>query len=640
MLTDRRELLALAGRIAMLDSKGIVAYDTETGASGETKARWKDKAEFLPYAGAYITGVSLHVSTSGRARKLQGVYIPVGHKYGNADPIGVQAVLTAMKASPALHLLHHCTFDVPFINQLDPHWGFPKRILDTQVIQWLEDENQWKGLKDMGDMYLNEDASKEKRELGEYRTSPWENQTHAYRAVREAYPEVPVPDARAMARRMRTSIDFGSIPPAVMTPYAGRDATLTYEVALAKMSRRLLLAPPAPLQREMELQPVLYHMTHKGISVDVEQLHAAGEGYARRAEELETYFKREYGVKGMTDASKRIVVYDKLGLPCLMRTPKGERSVAKEALEQLQGHPEVAKVMEYGGLVKARTAYAEPFAWFAEHSTDGRIHGKFSSDRTVTGRLAASGPNVMTLPKDNKLPDIRRAFYSTPAGITRYGFDLKSAELWVMASITGDKNLTDILLQERNMHLEMMLEVFGGDADKERPEYTVAKNVNYSMAYEAGLEPLKIYAAKGGFPPSQVHDIAVRCLNGHRKLFPRQHQMSEWLAVQAELRGKLPLHVPGRYRHFTYGVAFYTALNALVQGGIGEFMKDVMLEIWRNGYGEMLVLQVHDELVFDGPDGIEQELHDLLEAIAADINPFKFPMHWDAKRWSEDEAAA
>ena len=648
MLTSRSDLVDLSMQIDRLDEHAIIAYDTETGATGEVKARWKDKAEFLPYAGAYITGLSLHLSPNSRGRKLRGFYIPVGHNFGNADPQCVQQVLLAMFDSPATHLLHHCTFDIPFINQL-ANVGFPKRIMDTQVARWLQNENAFRGLKTMGEIFLGEDADLEQRELKAFCAPPYPLISNARRAVLTAYPEMgkPLkngtlssssigPEGDVLAQRLRTGIPWGGIPPKVMTPYAGRDATLTFEVALELLTRKRILHPGRPLAREMALQPILYNMTRKGVSVDSDALHEAGERYRRQAEEIELRMKREYGVPGMTDASKRVIIYDRLGLPCMMRTEGGDRSVAVPALEQLQGHPVVAEVMNYGHLIKARTAYAEPFAWFAEHSADGRVHGKFSSDRTVTGRLAASGPNVMTIPKDNKLPEIRRAFNYTPAGVTRYGFDLKSAELWVMASITGDKNLIEILQEGRNMHLEMMLEVFGGEADKERPEYTIAKNVNYSMAYEAGLKPLAIYAAVGGYGPGEVMEIARRLHAGHCALFPQQHYVSKFLTAKAEQLGKLPLHVEGRYRHFDAGVDYYTALNALVQGGIGEFMKDMMIEL-PAPYDEMLVLQVHDELVFDGPDGIEDELHELLERISADINPWKFPMHWDAKRWSNDD---
>jgi DNA polymerase-1 len=245
---------------------------------------------------------------------------------------------------------------------------------------------------------------------------------------------------------------------------------------------------------------------------------------------------------------------------------------------------------------------------------------------------------MQNIPREDSLPEIRRAFYKTPPGIERVGFDLKSAELWVTASFTQEPALTSSLIEGRNMHVDMMLEVFGGEPDKNRPEYTVAKNVNYSMAYEAGLGPIKMYAAKGGFPPEEVDSVAMRLLRGHKKLFARQHRISAYLTEKARQLGYLPLHVEGRYRHFRspgMTVPYYTALNALVQGGIGEFMKDVMIELDKAGYGELLILQVHDELVFDAPTGMSAEILALLTQISEDINPFKYVLQWDAKPWSE-----
>src|SRR5262249_22492870 len=141
------------------------------------------------------------------------------------------------------------------------------------------------------------------------------------------------------------------------------------------------------------------------------------------------------------------------------------------------GDPVAALILEYRKWVKARTAYAEPFARFAEHSSDGRVHGMYGTTRTVTGRLAASGPNVMTIPREESLPEVRRAFMLDPQhGVERLGFDLASAELWVTASVTRDPALTECLLEGRNLHAEMMVQVFGGEKDKSRREYTLSKN--------------------------------------------------------------------------------------------------------------------------------------------------------------------
>jgi DNA polymerase I-like protein with 3'-5' exonuclease and polymerase domains len=248
----------------------------------------------------------------------------------------------------------------------------------------------------------------------------------------------------------------------------------------------------------------------------------------------------------------------------------------------------------------------------------------------------------MNIPRDDSLPEIRRAFYSTPPGIKRYGFDLSSAELWVTASVTQDPLLTSTLIEGRNLHVETMLAVFGGEPDKTRREYTLSKNVNFGIEYGAGLDQITVFAAKAGYSPREARRVAKRMRDGHKEAYAVQHRVAKFLAAHAERVGKIPMYGKNdRYRHFWSPgkrVHSYTALNALVQGGVAEFMKDTMLALDHTWARDMLVLQVHDELAFDAPDepGMEQRLHRLLTRIANDINPFRYPLTWAAKTWEHD----
>jgi DNA polymerase I-like protein with 3'-5' exonuclease and polymerase domains len=202
--------------------------------------------------------------------------------------------------------------------------------------------------------------------------------------------------------------------------------------------------------------------------------------------------------------------------------------------------------------------------------------------------------------------------------------------------------LTEILQEGRNLHAEMMVQVFGGEKDKSRREYTLAKNVNYGIEYGAGLDQITIFAAKAGYDLDEAQAVALKARDGHREMFAVQHKMSEKLAALAERNHKLRIGPKGsgRYRHFRRKgkppVPSYTALNALVQGGVAEFMKDTMIELYARGYGELLILQVHDELVLDVPagKGLEVELHQVLQQISHDINPFRYELTWEAKAWA------
>lgn len=618
-----------------------VACDTETGGSAAGLEVFGDKATFHPYAGAFCTGISVCLHRPGDPY-LVGNYIPVGHIRGNVSPDVARTLVEALNGTRARHTLHHGVFDYPFLAQVGP---YEPRVdtIDTQVTRWFQNENQIKGLKDIGEMYLGEDAGKEKRELREARESVWENQTHAYKAVREAYPEIPVAEAREMAREMRKSRGWHQITVEEMAPYAARDSSLTEEV------RELLLPDLTDvhpsLEREFALQPILYGMTKRGTAVDIAQLDAAAVVYGLRAvvlkEGLDHEFRGALGLKPGTELNPassqqcQRLLYDLLELPVMLRTKTGAPATDKNALEMLQGHPVASRVLEYRKWRHAADSYAIGFAKHARLSPDGRIHGHYRSDGTVTGRLSASGPNVMTIPREDSLPEIQAAFKWTPPGTERYEFDLASAELWVTASITDDPVLTSALLEGRNLHVETMLRIFGGEPDKSRREYTLSKNGNYGVEYGAGIAQLTIYAAKVGCSPTEAKEVAAQFHEGHKATFARQHRVADYLAAEAEKRGKLPLHIPGRYRHFHGGqfpVHYYTALNALVQGGVAEWMKTNMLELKKRGYEELMMLQVHDSFVFEGPPGLGPELLGVLNDIKKDCNPFKFPIQWDQKR--------
>lgn len=624
-LLDGHDVGALAGQLYTAHEQTAVSIDTET--SG-----------LELFSGDYITGISVTLSEPLRwhdGMDLTGYYIPVAHKGANAPAPAVKALIDALETTAATHIFWHGTFDWHALTQLGFRPQFD-RTLDAQVWRWLQDENAVKKLKVCGEMYLGEDASTEQRELARAMKSPWENQTQAYKAVREAYPELPVKMAREMARRMRAHRSWGDLYASEIGPYGARDATMTTQ--LTETLGLNPLSPSAAMKREQALQPILYEMTQRGVTVDTDALEAAGKLYRARAEAVRAELSDEFGClfegefnpgSGPQTAE---MLYGSLRLPVLGRTEGGAPSTDKLTLEQLQGHPVVAKIMEYRHWQKAVSAYTDPWLAFAAH--DGRIHGQYDSNGTVTGRLKATMPNVMTIPKEDTLPELRACFYAAPPGLERVSFDLVSAELWVTASITQDPVLEAILLEGRDMHAETAMRVFGNDQGRWR---TLAKNCNYGVLYEAGVDQLASFAAKCGFGPKEARKLAFDFRDGHRRMFRQQHAVSDWLANQADQLGRLPLHVNGRYRHFKSPgvyVQTYTALNALVQGGVAEFMKDVMLNLNALRRSQ-LILQVHDELVFDVEPGDGVNVLAELRAIAADINPFKYCLQWDTKAWSK-----
>jgi len=664
LLTDPGEIVALAEYIESVGPDGYVAWDTESGATEEMRAIFP-KAELHPYVSAYCTGLSLCVveRPGMDPADLEGVYVPVGHPGSNAPTRAVRRLLRALNRTDATQVTHHCLHDWPILAGLglgyrppDGRRGRRRPHIDTQVVAWHQDENRVKGLKPLGEMYLDEDAAAEKEALDAIRKAPY-GLADARRVVVAAYPELgallkngkrsiarPGDEGERLARQLARGRSWGQITAREMAEYAARDATLTAELA-----EFLLQAHPVATvlskgqKREHDYQGVLYRLTERGVSVKLDELDSAAAEYARRAEVVRIGLEEEFGIENPASPDQcKALLYGKLGLPIMGRSKKtGSPSADKNALEMLQGHPVAARVLEYRKWKHAE-GQATTYGNHARYSTDGRIHGHFSSTQTVTGRLSASGPNVMNVPRDDSLPEIRRAFYTAKPGFKRYGFDINSAELWVTASVTQDPLLTETLMSGANLHATTMVQVFGGEMDKTRREYTLSKNVNFGIEYGAGLDQITVFAAKAGYSPREARRVAKKMRDGHKEAYAVQHRMAKFLAQHAEKVGKIPLYGNNdRYRHFWSPgkrIHAYTALNALVQGGVAEFVKDTMLALdntWARNY---LVLQVHDELAFDAPDepGMEARLHKLLTKIAADLNPFRYPLVWSAKTWEQD----
>lgn len=649
ILRTDADVASFAQQVESAGPNARICYDIETGS--QQQELFGDDASLLPYAGAYITGWSgciVHPHTYSSDYDLEAVYIPIGHERGNVSREAVRELARALGTTQATHVGHNTPFDWAFQLQEGILLDVPRKACDTQIARWLQDEEGVKKLKVLGEMWLGEDASAEQRELHEIMAAPYGKITDARRAVREAYPELrslgksgkPIQkltdEGEAMAQRLRTARGWHQLSPDELGVYGARDASLTAEID------HLLLpvTHQGALEREMTVNAICIDMTQRGCYVDVEQLHRAAALHGLQEAELGQRLREEHALENPGSGPQvAALLYDRLGLPVRGWTDSGAPSTDKNALEQLAGDPVARMVLEYRAANKARTAYAEAFARFAEASPDGRIHGMYGTTRTKTGRLAASNPNVMTIPREESLPAVRAAFAVAPPGMERIGFDLASAELWVTASMTGDPVLTEVLLEGRNLHAEMMVQVFGGEKDKSRREYTLSKNVNYGIEYGAGLDQITIFAAKAGYDPAEARRVAKIARDGHKRMFAKQHRMADWFARKAEELGRLPLAPEGRFRHFRSPgkrPKYYTALNALVQGGVAEFMKDTMIELYRRGYGELLILQVHDELVFDVPvgKGLDIELKAVLQQISYDINPFKYPLTWDAKSWS------
>lgn len=632
---DYSRLLADLKRVG----KGTVAVDTET--SG-----------LRVYLDDVVRGISVAYATGPSA--LGGVkswYLPVSHP--DSKNFSPRRLIDALNRHQGLQAYHHADFDWAALRQLDARFKIPERFHDTMVFQWLSDENVPRGLKPLASAYFGEDAKAEQNHLNALKKG--RKRSDVYRELRamDEWRGRPAADARVEAARLAedSKKNWDTFTADDLSAYASRDAELTLMLMDAQVGPHGSSNPA--LQRELALQPVIYRMIRTGIRVNPNAVAEQSQAAAARMEELGQQF---VGINLNSTPQLRKLVYEDWGIPVKHRTPSGDPSTKREALEELEGHPGVRELMEYRRLQKAMGSYYVPLSECV--ADDGRVHAAFSSTRTVTGRLACSDPNLMTIPRGDTLVGVRDVFVAEP-GWELWEYDLKSAELFFQASYCDDANLKRALLAGEDLHALTASMVFG-------PEFTglqrrLAKNLNYGFSYGIGPRKFANYMVAG--TPDQATECGYwtwrkwdhyarprRCrgchvcqaadiLDEYRQAYPRLVQLMKGLEHIAKSEGRLPLHVEGRYRHFKSPgvlVPYYTALNSLVQGGVAEVMKDVMLvaEPLLDGLGARLCLQVHDDLVVEVLPGTGPKIGEVLQQVLDDVNPLDMRLIFDASPWS------
>lgn len=634
--------MSLAGRlVTTIDQLNAVAKAVQTS---PWVAIDTETTGLHPYGGDELRGIC--IAAEGFK---DGVYVPVSHYDRSFKDGEVMFLVEHLSNAPGWQLFHHALFDWAFLYD----WGFEPRtdrFVDTKVTSWFFDENRNSSLKVLGKEFLSEDADDEQRTIKALLSGKVQSpdgtflgRQDYYKRVREHLPELPAKEARKLAQSATQKRGWGDLLAEEIAPYAAKDAWLTWRLA------DVFLGPrwngykdgqlPEGLQREYDFQLVLFRMIHRGIRVDPQQLGTASIERTARLEaideELQQWWSGENRFNPGSTKQKAQLLHLTLGLPSYRSTPTGRASVDKQALHELaerHPHPALDLLLEHAQLSKAMSAYVVPLQEHARKSIDGRIHAHFSSTRTVTGRLSCSDPNLMTIPREGTAADVRAAFVPGP-GKQLWEYDLGQAELRVAAALSGDEQLYGALTEEgRDLHSETSIALFGDASPENRVK---AKAINFGTNYGAG--PRKI---------AELCDVSeekgVDLFEQHKRTYPKLHAMSDSLAAYAEEHGEVHFPWPGRRRHFNspglpwYQRRYYTAMNALVQGSVGELVKDVMLEWeWSIGVDCELLLQVHDALVFEVVN--EEYAHFLLAWLnrtTAAVNPFNITIPWEAKRWA------
>lgn len=590
--------------------------------------------------------VALDTETSG-LRLYQG---DKAHMASFADETGAWALpreaagaeIRRLLAEGRHFIMHNSPFDRAAIAVT---WGieFPDdRIYDTMAVDWALDENADHRLKEgLGVRFFGVDAKAEKDELRALMKG--RTVEDVYRELRETVNLQPRAEREraAVTRTQAREISAGTkrgwddLTFEELKDYAEQDAFLTWR---SKWHLDALLeADPYPvpdLDRQRRLGGLAYRITRTGIRVNGERAEAGLAAAEERIAELRQKFvlhgRSENVVNLDSTKQLRSLLFEEWGLPVTKTTPSGLPSTDKTALEELSYDHRIVDLLEYRGLQKQVSAYYLPL--LDRLGPNSRINPSLNPWRTVTGRFSMSGPNLQTIPRETTSSEIRKVFEAEP-GMVLGEFDLKQIEVRVAAAISKEPNLLSVY--------DVDGDVYQALADDIGVDRQTAKTVILSAQYGVGPKTLATTLARGtGQAPDKRR--ARKILDAYWRNYQQLHRLMGGLEEVAQRRGYLPLWKPGRRRLFRSPSnpypRWYTALNAAIQGGAADFLKDVLLEL-EPAVADVgrIVLTVHDSVVLEHEPGAEGVIAARLAEITADCSPYAIDTPWDYKAWHHDE---
>jgi DNA polymerase-1 len=592
---------ALERWLSALAASELFAFDTETTS--------------LDYMQARIVGVSFCIEP-GRA-----AYVPLAHDAIDAPAqLDREAVLARLKplleAERPAKVGHHLKYDAHVLANHGIALG--GMAFDTMLESYV-----WNSVATRHDM----DSAAE-RYLG--------LKTITYEEV---------------AGKGAKQIPFSQVSLERACAYAAEDADVTL-----RLHRTLWPAIEGePLLRtlyerfERPLVPVLLRMERHGVLIDREMLRRQGVELAKRAEELKAEAQAEAGTEFNVDSPKQLqqILYEKMQLPVLRKTPTGQPSTAEDVLEELAGSYKLPQlILEYRGIAKLRSTYADKLPTQINPDT-GRVHTSYHQAVAQTGRLSSTDPNLQNIPI--RTPEgrrIRQAFIAPP-GHLLVAADYSQVELRIMAHLSGDASLIAAFEADRDIHQATAAEVFGLPlADVTAEQRRSAKAINFGLIYGMSAFGLARQLGIGRGEAQQYVDLYFERYPGVKAYMDRTRERAREDGFVETVFGRRLYLADIRSRNRALQqYAERSAINAPMQGTAADLIKLAMIEVdrWCAGEGRgdaRLIMQVHDELVLEVREGAIARVTEAVRErmVAAGRGALQVPLKVDIGRganWDE-----
>ncbi|GAA7538645.1 DNA polymerase I [Helicobacter pylori] len=393
------------------------------------------------------------------------------------------------------------------------------------------------------------------------------------------------------------------------------------------------------LAREVEtpFMKVLMGMEFQGFKIDAPYFKRLEQEFKNELHVLECQILDLIGADFNLNSPKQLseILYEKLELP----KNKSRSTDEKSLLKILDKHPSIALILEYRELNKLFNTYTTPLLRLKDK--DDKIHTTFIQTGTATGRLSSHSPNLQNIPvRSPKGLLIRKGFIASSKEYCLLGVDYSQIELRLLAHFSQDKDLIDAFLKGRDIHLETSKALFGEDLAKEKR--SIAKSINFGLVYGMGSKKL-----------SETLNIPLNEAKSYiEAYFKRFPSIKDYLNRMKEeiLKTSKAFTLLRRYRVFDFtgandyikGNYLREGVNAIFQGSVSDLLKLGMLKVnerFKNNPSVRLLLQVHDELIFEIEEKNALELQQEIQRILNDeVYPLRVPLETSAfvaNRWNE-----
>ncbi len=584
--------------LGKIDKATLVAIDTETTS--------------INYMEAELVGISLAVETG------EAAYIPVAHDYpGAPDQLARNEVLEAMteflENPDKKKVGHHLKYDA----HIFARYGIDLRgmAFDSMLESYV----------------LNSVATR-----------------HDMDSVAGYYLNIDTIHFEDVAGKGAKQITFNQVALEQAAPYAAEDADITlklHECLWGELNKTKSLQSVYE-DIEQPLVPVLLAMEEKGVLLDRDMLRKQSSELAKSMLALEQSAHEIAGGPFNLGSPKQLqeILFGQLGLPVVRKTPKGQPSTAEDVLQELADDYDLPRViLDYRSVSKLKSTYTDKLPKQISPAT-GRIHTSYHQAVAATGRLSSTDPNLQNIPI--RTPEgrrIRQAFVP-PDGQVLLAADYSQIELRIMAHLSGDEGLLGAFRDDLDVHAATAAEVFGLDADQlTADDRRSAKAINFGLMYGMSAFGLGKQLGIGRGQAQEYMDLYFDRYPGVRNFMDDiREQARQTGFVETEFGRRLYLPEINDRNVQRRQYAERSAINAPMQGTAADIIKRAMISVqdWlqRSKAPARMIMQVHDELVFEvtesSVDSVLEEIVALMSA-AADLS---VPLKVDAgtgNNWDE-----